>query len=135
MKTMNKSILGILKTMANTSDVKKTGVAWVESKKEMVSILNMQLRKQKMSAYSINVHVNDFRRKRIFHQFSIEICGLFFLLIFSIGLVIGLLPSTHIGNEEKSITKVTLKPPGNFLISNLWPIQNIYTESSEVSFQ
>ena len=114
MKTMNKSILGILKTMANTSDVKKTGVAWVESKKEMVSILNMQLRKQKMNAYSINVHVNDFRRKRIFHQFSIEICGLFFFLIFSIGLVIGLLPSTHIGNEEKSITKVTPKPPGNF---------------------
>ena len=124
MKTMNKSILGILKTMANTPDVKKTGVAWIESKKEMVSILNMQLRKQKMNAYSINVHVNDFRRKRICNQFSIEICGLFFFLIFSIGLVIGLLPSTHIGNEEKSITIVTPKPPGNFLTSNLRPIQN-----------
>ena len=114
MKTMNKSILGILKTMANTPDVKKTGVAWIKSKKEMVSILNMQLRKQKMNTYSINVHVKDFRSKRICNRFSIEICGLFFLLIFSIGLVIGLLPSTHIGSEEKSITKVTPKPPGNF---------------------
>ena len=111
---MNKSILGILKTMANTPDVKKTGVAWIEPKKEMVSILNMQLRKQKMNTYSINVHVKDFRSKRICNRFSIEICGLFCLLIFSIGLVIGLLPSTHIGSEEKSITKVTPKPPGNF---------------------
>ena len=60
MKTMNKSILGVLKAMANTPNVKKTGIAWIESKKEMVSIMNMQLRKQKLNDYSINLHVNDF---------------------------------------------------------------------------
>ena len=114
MKTMNKSILGVLKTMAKTPDVKKTGTAWIESKKEMVSILNMQLRKQKSNAYSINVHVNDFHRKKICNQFSFEICGFFFLLMFSIGLVIGLLPSSNIGNEEKHMTKVTPRPAGNF---------------------
>ena len=114
MKTMNKIILGTLKTMAKTPDVKKIGTAWIQSKKDMVSTLNMQLRKRKMNAYSINVHVNEFHRKRICNQFSIEICGLFFLLIFSIGLVIGLLPSTNIGNEERTLSKVTPKPPGNF---------------------
>ena len=63
MKTMNKSILGILKTMAKTPDVKKTGIAWIESKKEMISSLNMQLRKQKLNAYSTNVHVKDFQMR------------------------------------------------------------------------
>ena len=60
---MNKSILGILKTMAKTPDVKKTGLAWIESKKDMISILNMQLRKQNWNAYSTNVHVKDFHMR------------------------------------------------------------------------
>ena len=57
---LNKIILGILKTMAKNIDVKKTSTVWIESKKEMVSIMNMQLRKQKLNDYSINLHVNDF---------------------------------------------------------------------------
>ena len=59
MKMMNKTVLGILKTMAKTPDVKKTSVTWIESKKQMVSLLNVQLRKQKVDDNSIIVQVND----------------------------------------------------------------------------
>ena len=41
--------------MAKTPDVKKTSITWIESKKQMVSLLNMQF---KQKDYSINV--NDF---------------------------------------------------------------------------
>ena len=58
MKTMNKSILGILKTMANTPNIKKTGIAWKESKKEMVSILTRKAQKVKIDHHFINLDVN-----------------------------------------------------------------------------
>ena len=60
MKMMNKTVLGILKTMAKTPDVKKTSVTWIESKKQMVSLLNMQSRKQKVDNNSIIEQANDF---------------------------------------------------------------------------
>ena len=61
MKHMTKNILGILKKMTKNPNTEKTGSrTWIESKKQMVSILSMQLQKQKVDDDFRNVHVIDF---------------------------------------------------------------------------
>ena len=61
MKHMNKNILGIFKKMTKDTNSEKTNSrTWIESKKQMVSILSMQLQKQKVDDHFRNVHVNDF---------------------------------------------------------------------------
>jgi hypothetical protein len=58
---MNKNILGIFKKMTKDTNSEKTNSrTWIESKKQMVSILSMQLQKQKVDDHFRNVHVNDF---------------------------------------------------------------------------
>ena len=59
MKTMNKSILGILKTMAKNPDIRKNET-WTKSKKEMISILTKKIQKIKVDQHFKNVDVNDF---------------------------------------------------------------------------
>ena len=59
MKHMYKNMIGILKKMTkNPNSLGST--TWIESKKQMVSILSMQLQKQKMDDHFRNVHVKDF---------------------------------------------------------------------------
>ena len=56
---MYNNMIGILKKMAkNQNSLGST--TWIESKKQMVSILSMQLQKQKMDDHFRNVHVKDF---------------------------------------------------------------------------
>ena len=58
---MYKNILGILKKITINPNSEKTDTrTWKESKKQMVSILSMQLQKQKVDDHFRNVHVNDF---------------------------------------------------------------------------
>ena len=58
MKHMYKNMIGILKKMTkNPNSLGST--TWIESKKQMVSILSMQLQKQKMDDHTSNVHVKD----------------------------------------------------------------------------
>ena len=62
MKHMYKNILGILKKITKNPNSEKTDTrTWKESKKQMVSILSMQLQKQKVDDHFRNVHVNDIR--------------------------------------------------------------------------
>ena len=61
MKHMYKNILGILKKITKNLNSEKTDTrTWIESKRQMVSILSMQLQKQKVKDNFRNVHVNDF---------------------------------------------------------------------------
>ena len=61
MKNMYKNILGILKKITKNPNSEKTDTrTWKESKKQMVSILSMQLQKQKVDDHFRNVHDNDF---------------------------------------------------------------------------
>ena len=56
---MYKDMIGILKKMTkNPNSLGST--TWIESKKQTVSILSMQLQKQKMSDHVRNVHIKDF---------------------------------------------------------------------------
>ena len=58
---MYKNILGILKKITKNLNSEKTDTrTWIESKRQMVSILSMQLQKQKVKDNFRNVHVNDF---------------------------------------------------------------------------
>ena len=56
---MNKYILGILKKMAKSSDIKQTE-AWTESKMQMISILTKKIQKIKVDQHFKDVEVNDF---------------------------------------------------------------------------
>ena len=56
---MNKYIVGILKKMAKSSDIRQTE-AWTESKKEMISILTKKMQKIKVDQHFKDVEVNDF---------------------------------------------------------------------------
>ena len=69
-----------------------------------------------LMGYVIN-YQNDKIKKC--NQFSINLCGLLFLLIFSLGLVMCLLPSTNNGNEEIAVVKTISNSPGKFCISNI----------------
>ena len=61
MKHMNKNILGTLKKMTNKPISEETDSrTWIESKKQMVAILRMQLQRRKVEDNFRNVHVNDF---------------------------------------------------------------------------
>ena len=61
MKHMYKNIFSILKKITKNPNNEKTDSrTWIESKKQMVSILSMQLQKQKVKDNFRNVHVNDF---------------------------------------------------------------------------
>ena len=56
---MYKNMIGILKKMTkNPNSLGST--TWIETKKQMVSILSMQLQKQKVDDHFRNVHDNDF---------------------------------------------------------------------------
>ena len=56
---MYKNMIGILKKMSKNPNSLGSRT-WIESKKQMVSILSMQLQKQKMGDHFRNVHVKDF---------------------------------------------------------------------------
>ena len=56
---MYKNMIGIFKKMTkNPNSLGST--TWIESKKQMVSILSMQLQKQKIGDHVRNVHIKDF---------------------------------------------------------------------------
>ena len=57
---------------------------------------------------------------------SIHLCGLLLFLIFSLGLVMYLLPPTNIGNEEMAVVKAIPSSPGSFLNSDIWPIYTVW---------
>ena len=140
---MNKYILGILKKMAKNPNIRQTE-EWTESKMQMVSILTTKIRKVKGDHHLINMDVNDshmeihswvswfstlsfqqnihlnimsyiiYCQKRICNQVSIHLFGMLLLLIFSLGLVMCLLPPKNIADEEMAVVKSILDSPGNF---------------------
>ena len=65
-------------------------------------------------------------RKRICNQVFIHLFGLLLLLIFSLGLVMCLLPPKNIADEEMAVVKSILDSPGNFWNSNICPIHRFY---------
>ena len=56
---INKYILGVLKKIAETPNIKKTET-WTESQTQMVSILTRKIQKLKVNHHFKNVDVNDF---------------------------------------------------------------------------
>ena len=61
-------------------------------------------------------------RKRICNEVSIHFVSILLLLIFSLGLVMCLLPSNYAGNEEEAVIEAINNSPGNFWISIICPI-------------
>ena len=56
---INKYILGVLKKIAETPNIKKTET-WTESQTQMVLILTRKIQKLKVNHHFKNVDVNDF---------------------------------------------------------------------------
>ena len=69
-----------------------------------------------------NIHLNTMSyviycqndRKKICNQVSIHLFGLLLLLIFSLGLVMCLLPPKNIVDEEMAVVKSIFDSPGNY---------------------
>ena len=64
-------------------------------------------------------------RNRICNEISIHLVSILLLLIFTLGLVMCLLPSNYAGNEEEAVIEAINNSPGNFWISIIWPITYI----------
>ena len=56
-------------------------------------------------------------RNRICNEISIHLVSILLLLIFTLGLVMCLLPSNYAGNEEEAVIEAINNSPGNFWIS------------------
>ena len=58
-KDLNKYVLGILKKMAKSYDIRQTE-AWTQSKMQMISILTKKIQRINVDQHFKNVDVNDF---------------------------------------------------------------------------
>ena len=65
-------------------------------------------------------------RNKICNEVSIHFVSILLLLVFSLGLVLCLLPSNYVGNEEETVIKAINNSPGNFWISIICLIICIY---------
>ena len=138
---INRYILGIMKKMTKNPKIRKTET-WTESKKEMLLILTRKIQKLKVDDHihsywvswfsNLTIHKTLFQtnligyvnycqngRDKIRNQVSIHLFGLLLLLIFSVGLVMCLLPSSNIGNEEIVVVKAIPNSKGNFELLTL----------------
>ena len=85
------------------------------------SLLTFQKTSFQTNLMDYVIYCQNDRNKKC-NQVSIHLCSLLFFLIFSLGLVICLLPSPNIDNEEIAEVKAISNSPGNFENSNIWII-------------